>query len=82
MNLHEKAAKIIIEKLITKIKNNKNKYILSVVGENGCGKTETSKALVKELKEYNIDALVLGQDNYFFCHHLLLMPKEKLIWNS
>lgn len=66
MNPHDKAAKIIIPKIIDQIKEKKGRYIISLAGESGCGKTETGKALVNALKEYDLGALVLGQDNYFF----------------
>lgn len=66
MNPHESAASRIIAKLIDQIKAKQGRYIMSVAGESGCGKTETGKALVSELKKAGVEALVLGQDNYFF----------------
>ncbi len=66
MNPHENAAGIIIPKIIDRINEKKGRYIISLAGESGCGKTETGKALVDELKKFGFGALVLGQDNYFF----------------
>ena len=65
MNPHEHAASLIIPKLADKVKGKSGRYIVTLAGESGCGKTETGKALVSEFKKHNIGALVLGQDNYF-----------------
>ncbi len=65
MNPHEKAAHIIIPKIINQIQEKNGRYTISLAGESGCGKTETGKALKNELAKHNIKALVLGQDNYF-----------------
>ncbi|MCW3806294.1 zeta toxin family protein [Plebeiibacterium marinum] len=65
MNPHENAASIIIPKLVDKVKGKGGRYIVTLAGESGCGKTETGKALVNEFARHNINALVLGQDNYF-----------------
>lgn len=64
-NPHENAAKIIIDKIIDQIRNKKTRYIISVAGESGSGKTETGKAITKVLKKYNINSVLLGQDDYF-----------------
>lgn len=65
MNPHEKAADQISRLLIQKIRQTGRRYIISIAGESGCGKTETGKALVSALGNKNIKAIVLGQDNYF-----------------
>lgn len=66
LNPHELAAQKIIGLIADKIKNKKEKYIITLAGESGCGKTETGKALVDELRKSGIGALVMGQDNYFY----------------
>lgn len=66
MNPHEKAAAKIVEKLVYHIKLKNGIYILSLAGESGCGKSETGKALVKELEQHGLGAMVIGQDNYFY----------------
>ena len=66
MNPHEKASKTIFSLLEGRIKDKENVYIISIAGESGCGKTETGKALVKELGQNGVSALLLGQDHYFF----------------
>lgn len=65
-NPHELAASVIVPQLLEQIKAKPQRYILSLAGESGCGKTETSKALIDEFSRNGIDAIVLGQDNYFF----------------
>ncbi len=65
MNPHEIAANKIAQRLIEKIKQKGRRYIISLAGESGCGKTETGKALVEEFEKHNIGALEIGQDNYF-----------------
>jgi len=66
INPHELAAQNIIGLLADNIKSKKERYIITLAGESGCGKTETGKALVDEMKKSGIDALVIGQDNYFY----------------
>lgn len=46
------------------------RYIITVAGESGSGKSETSQAIAKELENYGIKSVVLGQDDYF-----ILPPK-------
>ncbi|NOX17836.1 MAG: hypothetical protein GXO87_06085 [Chlorobi bacterium] len=62
---HQIAAVIIVSKLIDKIKNCRTRFIISVAGESGSGKSETAKAIADELKKYGVKSVVLGQDDYF-----------------
>ena len=66
MDPHRQVSELIVSTIIDKVKNKKKVYTISLAGESGCGKTETGKALVKELKKQGISALLIGQDNYFF----------------
>ncbi len=66
LNPHEQATFVIIPLILAKIKAKPQRYTISLAGESGCGKTETSKALIEELSRNGINAIVLGQDNYFF----------------
>lgn len=64
-NPHEKASGEIVSALMNKVKKKQSVFTISLAGESGCGKTETGKALVKELERKGIRALLIGQDNYF-----------------
>jgi len=68
---HRRVAQQIITVLLTKIKNCARRFIIIVAGESGSGKSETGKAIAKELDRYNINAVILGQDDYF-----VLPPKS------
>lgn len=63
---HKLVAYQIIIKLLSEIQTSKRKYILSVSGESGSGKSETAVAIKEELEINNINAIILGQDDYFF----------------
>jgi len=64
-NPHEKASEEIISIILERIRKKQTVFTISLAGESGCGKTETGKALVKELERKGILALLIGQDNYF-----------------
>jgi uridine kinase len=66
LNPHEFAASIIVSSILEKITAKPQLYTISLAGESGCGKTETSKALINELNRHGVKSIVLGQDNYFF----------------
>jgi len=66
MNPHVKASLVIVANIINCIKAKEQRYIISLAGESGCGKTETAKALVAEFNRQGINSLVLSQDDYFF----------------
>ncbi|BBB48653.1 uridine kinase family protein [Pelolinea submarina] len=62
---HKKAAKEIVRKILADIKQKETRYTLTVAGESGSGKSEMGKAIQDELADYEIKAVVLGQDDYF-----------------
>ena len=66
LNPHKQAAFVIIPLILAKIKAKNQRYTISLAGESGCGKTETSKALIDELSQHGVKSIVIGQDNYFF----------------
>ena len=68
---HKKVAKVIVPEIIEKINNKATRYIITVAGESGSGKSETGKAIADELEKQGIKAVLLGQDDYFY-----LQPKS------
>jgi len=77
MNPHEKAVSLIIPQIIDSIKIKKQRYIITLAGESGCGKSETAKIFVTELNKQGVSSMVLGQDNYFFLTPLANDAKRK-----
>ena len=68
---HRGAARKIVPEIIEKIKSKDRRYIITVAGESGSGKSETGKAVQEELEKYGIKSVLLGQDDYF-----VLPPKS------
>lgn len=68
---HRQAADKIVSYIIQDIRNKKTRYVISVAGESGSGKSETGKAIADELDKHGIKAILLGQDDYF-----VLPPKS------
>lgn len=63
---HKIAASIIVTNIIDQIINKNSRFIISVAGESGSGKSETGFAIENELAKYGIKSIVLGQDDYFY----------------
>ena len=68
---HIEAGVQIVSHIISKINETGRRYIITVSGESGSGKSETAKAISDELKNHGISSVVLGQDDYF-----VLPPKS------
>lgn len=68
---HRRAATEIVSHLIQDIRKKKTRYIITVAGESGSGKSETGKAIADELDKFGITSVLLGQDDYF-----VLPPKS------
>lgn len=68
---HRRAASEIVPHIIDKIRNKNTRYIITVAGESGSGKSETGRAIADELAKYGIKSIILGQDDYF-----ILPPKS------
>ncbi|MGE5581238.1 MAG: uridine kinase family protein [Bacillota bacterium] len=62
---HRKAAGAIVPKIIAKIRQKPGRYIITVAGESGSGKSETAQAIAGELERNGIKSVILGQDDYF-----------------
>ncbi len=65
---HIDASKSIVDRVLPRIRTNENKYIITVSGESGSGKSETAKALSDELAHHGVESVILGQDDYFYLH--------------
>jgi uridine kinase len=62
---HKRAASEIVPQIIERVRGKNTRYIITVAGESGSGKSETSRALADELEKHGIISVILGQDDYF-----------------
>jgi len=62
---HKKSAKKIANTLIDEIHSTPSKYVISISGESGSGKTEIAEELLKILTKNNINCITIHQDDYF-----------------
>jgi len=62
---HIEVGKKIVNSIKELIEAKASRYIITVAGESGSGKSETGKAIADSLAEYNIEAVLLGQDDFF-----------------
>ncbi len=62
---HRKAARQVVDLIFDKINSKKGKYIISVAGESGAGKSEIAASIAKILAEKNISSFIFQQDDYF-----------------
>jgi len=68
---HKQAARKIVPAIIEEIKKKESRYIITIAGESGSGKSETGRAIQEELARLDIHSVLLGQDDYF-----VLPPKS------
>ena len=68
---HVRAARSIVPSILDAINAQPERYVITVAGESGSGKSETGKAIADELAAHGIAAVLLGQDDYF-----VLPPKS------
>jgi uridine kinase len=62
---HRRAAVEIATALVGTIRASSGRYVITVAGESGSGKSETAAALAEQLSAAGIASVVLGQDDYF-----------------
>ncbi|MBC8486053.1 MAG: hypothetical protein H8D45_08435 [Bacteroidetes bacterium] len=62
---HRKAAKQVVDMIFGKICNRENKYIITIAGESGAGKSEIAASIAEILEKENIKSFIFGQDDYF-----------------
>lgn len=71
---HRAAAKLIFDRII---QEQTPKYIVTVTGEVGTGKSTVSYLLAKQLKEHGIRAKIMDLDNYY-----KIPPMERKEWRQ
>jgi uridine kinase len=71
LDYHKRAATEIVSLILSNIRKKKTRYIITVAGESGSGKSETGNAISDELEKFGIKSVLLGQDDYF-----VLPPKS------
>jgi len=62
---HIRAASEVVQQIVEAIRGKTTRYTISIAGESGSGKSETSEAIAKEFNKYGIKTVILGQDDYF-----------------
>lgn len=62
---HKKVAGQIVEMIRDEVYNTKGKYIITVAGESGSGKSETAASIANEFKDKQIKCYIFQQDDYF-----------------
>ena len=62
---HRRAAAQIAADLVDAIHAKGGRFVVTVAGESGSGKSETAAALAEQLLEVGVASVVLGQDDYF-----------------
>jgi uridine kinase len=63
---HNHAAKVIVMQIAEQIIAKPNRFVITVAGESGSGKSETGMAIANELMKCGIKSVVIGQDDYFY----------------
>jgi len=62
---HTRAASVIAPAILDVINAKEGRYIITVAGESGSGKSEMGQAIADALQEHGIASALLGQDDYF-----------------
>jgi uridine kinase len=62
---HRRAAAEIATALLDSIRTAPGRFVITVAGESGSGKSETAAALAERLAFEGFDPVILGQDDYF-----------------
>ena len=68
---HLKAGDQAVKLIINEIKATNRKYLITVAGESGAGKSEVAEAISRSLKKNGITSYIFAQDDYF-----VLPPKS------
>jgi len=65
LEVHVKAARQLAELLLPQIEESRKKFIITIAGESGSGKSEIAKVLFDLFAEKDIETIILQQDDYF-----------------
>jgi uridine kinase len=63
---HILAARAIVSQIVDRINSKPNRFVITVAGESGSGKSETGLSIANELMKLGIKSVILGQDDYFY----------------
>jgi uridine kinase len=63
---HNRAAIVIVTQIAEQIIAKPTRFVITVAGESGSGKSETGMAIANELLKHGIKSVVIGQDDYFY----------------
>ncbi len=64
-NNHRKSADQIVDFILKDIQKTNHKFVITVAGESGAGKSEIALSIADKLKEFGIQSYIFGQDDYF-----------------
>jgi len=62
---HKRAAEQVVKMIIDNIYDSKEKYVITVGGESGSGKSEIAVSIANEFKTRGIKCYIFQQDDYF-----------------
>jgi uridine kinase len=65
LEYHRRAAGEIVAHIIRNVREKESRYIITIAGESGSGKSETGKAIADEFARVGVKCVLLGQDDYF-----------------
>jgi len=62
---HRKAAQQVVDLILEDIRKTPRKFVITVAGESGAGKSEIAESITEKLWEHGLKSYVFGQDDYF-----------------
>ncbi|GAB4331111.1 MAG: hypothetical protein Kow00127_23140 [Bacteroidales bacterium] len=79
---HRNAAKEVLKIILCDIRNKPGRYVITVAGESGAGKSEVARAIADILEGLETKCFIFGQDDYFVYppHTNSEKRKEDISW--
>ena len=62
---HTRAARQVAKRILPRITSAEDRFVVTIAGESGSGKSEIAQVLSELLSEKGIDSVILQQDDYF-----------------